>query len=155
MPPRSRHHAMRTPLNDRPSAAANRVPGSASESGERGSGPAMALRKSARSATDRAIGPNTESGDQEPPSDGTRPGDGRMPTTLQNAAGLRSDPPKSLPSAIGSMRHASDTAAPPLLPPQVLDRSYGLSVAPNTSLNVCEPAPSSGVFVSPQVIAPA
>ena len=68
----------------------------------------------------RAIGPSTESGDHDADSLGTRPGDGRMPTTLQNAAGLRSDPPVSLPSAIGTMPQASATAAPPLLPPHVL-----------------------------------
>ena len=61
----------------------------------------------------------------------------------------------SLPSAIGSMPHARATAPPPLLPPQVFVRSYGFSVAPNTGLNVCEPAPNSGVFVLPTVIAPA
>ena len=52
-----------------------------------------------------------------------RPGDGRNPTTLQNAAGLRSEPPVSLPSAIGNMRAANAAAAPPLLPPHVLERS--------------------------------
>jgi hypothetical protein len=36
---------------------------------------------------------------------------------------LRSDPPVSLPSAIGIMPQASATAAPPLDPPQVLVRS--------------------------------
>ena len=51
---------------------------------------------------------------------GTRPGDGRKPTTLQKLAGLRSEPPRSVPSASGSMPQASATAAPPLLPPQVL-----------------------------------
>ena len=81
--------------------------------------------------------------------------DGRMPTTPQNAAGLRSDPPMSVPSAIGSIPHASATAAPPLLPPHVFVRSYGLSVAPKTGLNVCDPAPNSGVLVLPTVIAPA
>jgi hypothetical protein len=30
-----------------------------------------------------------------------------------------------------------------------------LRVAPNTELNVCDPAPNSGVFVLPRVIAPA
>src|SRR6188474_908862 len=115
----------------------------------------MALRNRARSATDRAIGPHTENGDQPLVSVGTRPGDGRRPTTLQKAAGLRREPPKSVPSANGTIPHASDTEAPPLLPPQVFVRSYGLRVAPNTSLNVCEPAPSSGVFVFPTVIAPA
>ena len=61
----------------------------------------------------------------------------------------------SVPSAIGSMCVASATAAPPLLPPQVLLRSCGLSVAPNTGLNVCDPAPNSGVLVLPTQIAPA
>ena len=61
----------------------------------------------------------------------------------------------SLPSAMGSMPHASATAAPPLLPPQVLVTSYGFNVDPNTGLNVCDPAPNSGVFVLPSVIAPA
>jgi len=64
-------------------------------------------------------------------------------------------PPVSLPSAIGTMPHASATAAPPLEPPHVFVGSYGLSVRPKTSLNVCEPAPNSGVFVLPRVIAPA
>src|SRR5712692_5496749 len=84
-----------------------------------------------------------------------RPGDVRKPTTEQKLAGLRNDPPVSLPSAIGSMPHASETAAPPLLPPHVLVRSHGFLVDPNTGLNVCDPAPNSGVFVLPMVIAPA
>ena len=83
------------------------------------------------------------------------PGEGRSPTTLQNAGGLRSDPPASLPSAIGSIRAATATAAPPLLPPHVFVRSYGFRVAPNTVLKVCDPAPNSGVFVLPTVMAPA
>ena len=86
---------------------------------------------------------------------GTRPTAPRRPTTLQKLAGLRSEPPVSLPSAIGTMPHASATAAPPLEPPHVFVGSYGLSVRPKTSLNVCEPAPNSGVFVLPKVIAPA
>ena len=54
---------------------------------------------------------------------GTRPGDGRRPTTLQNEAGLRNEPPMSLPSASGAMPHASAAAAPPLDPPADRDRS--------------------------------
>jgi hypothetical protein len=61
----------------------------------------------------------------------------------------------SLPSAIGSRRAATAAAAPPLLPPHVLVTSYGLRVAPNTGLKVCDPAPNSGVLVLPIVIAPA
>ncbi len=112
---------------------------------------------SATSETVRPIGPADESTVHGVTvgHDGTRPGDGRMPTTLQNDAGLRNEPPVSLPSAIGTMHVASATAAPPLDPPQVFDGSYGLRVAPNTRLNVCDPAPNSGVFVLPIVIAPA
>ena len=50
---------------------------------------------------------------------GTRPVEPRRPTTLQKLAGLRSEPPVSLPSAIGTIPHASATAAPPLEPPHV------------------------------------
>ena len=53
------------------------------------------------------------------------------------------------------MRAASAAAAPPLLPPALRLRSNGLRVAPNTRLTVCEPAPNSGVFVLPRLIAPA
>ena len=48
---------------------------------------------------------------------GTSPGVGRMPTTPQKDAGLRNDPPMSLPSAIGTKRAARAAAAPPLEPP--------------------------------------
>ena len=79
----------------------------------------------------------------------------RKPTTLQNPAGLRSEPPRSLPSAIGTIPVASAAAAPPLLPPHVFVMSYGLRVAPNSALKVCDPAPNSGTFVLPIVMAPA
>jgi hypothetical protein len=80
------------------------------------------------------MGPTTLSVDHAFPlaSNATRPGDVRNPTTLQNADGFLSDPPLSLPSAIGTMPQASATAAPPLDPPQVLVRSYGFLVEPNT-----------------------
>src|SRR6202035_3598786 len=103
------------------------------------------------------MGPETESVSQASYEGhcGTRPADGRRPTTLQKFAGLRSEPPKSLPSASGTIPHASATAAPPLLPPHVFDGSYGLRVFPKTVLNVCDPAPNSGTFVLPIAIAPA
>src|SRR5438477_3096725 len=110
------------------------------EIGDRESPPAIALNSSATSATVRAIGPSTLSVDHPRSAGhiGTRPGDGRRPTTLQKLAGFRSEPPMSEPSAIGTMPHASAAAAPPLLPPQVFVTSDGLRVGPNTGLNVCE-----------------
>ena len=117
----------------------------------------MASSSNATSPTVRAIGPWTLNANHGAGlgQRGTRPGDGRSPTTLQKLAGLRSEPPRSLPSAIGIMPVASATAAPPLLPPQVLVRSYGLRVAPKTWLKVWDPAPNSGVLVFPIVMAPA
>jgi hypothetical protein len=71
------------------------------------------------------------------------------------AAGLRTLPPVSEPSAKGSRPAATAAAAPPLLPPGVIRVSHGLRVAPKTLLNVCDPAPNSGVFVLPMITAPA
>ena len=89
------------------------------------------------SATLRPIGPSTpicawKTSKSGPP--GTSPCDGRKPKTLFQAAGLRSEPPKSLPSATGSMSSASATAAPPLEPPAVSAGSKAFSVGPNTVL---------------------
>ena len=85
---------------------------------------------------------------------GTRPGVVRIPTALQKFAGLRSEAPRSEPSANGSIRVATATAAPPDEPPQVFVVSHGLSVLPNTALNVCEPSANSGVFVLPTITMP-
>src|SRR5258706_6954326 len=127
------------------------------EIGEWWSNPARTLRKNAQSVTFRATGPGTESVNQPRLEGtlGTRPGDVRMPTTLQKLGGFRSEPPMSLPSAKGTMPQASASAPPPVLPPQVLVTSYGLRVGPNTGLNVCEPNPNSGTFVLPMTIPPA
>ena len=132
-------------------------PGSPSDTGTRASGPLITDSSSATSSTLRAIGPPTPRLCHGSGSGwlGTRPMVGRRPTTLQNAAGLRREPPMSLPSAIGHMPVASATAAPPLLPPAERVRSYGLRVVPKTGLNVWEPAANSGTLVLPSAIVPA
>src|SRR5215467_6391498 len=116
---------MRTPLKLRESGRANCDPGSLRASGERGSGPAMALRTNARSATERPRHPEVLRVDHAKAAlgSGTRPTVGRKPMTLQNAAGLRSDPPVSLPSATGTSPQARATAAPPEDPPHVFVKS--------------------------------
>ena len=103
----------------------NVSPGSINTPALRSCGPAITEKSSAVSSTLRPIGPGVDRSLQagRVDSNGTRPGDGRKPTTLQNAAGLRRDPPVSLPSAMGMKRAASATAAPPLLPPQVRETS--------------------------------
>src|SRR5689334_13786087 len=120
-PPRSLNHATRTPLKLRSSGRAKRSPGSLIESGARESGPAIVLNASARSATERPRHPDVLSVDHANAAlgPGTRPTDGRKPTTLQNAAGFLREPPVSEPEATGVIPQASATAAPPDDPPQV------------------------------------
>src|SRR5579872_482848 len=124
-PPRFLNHATRAPLKLRSKFPAKRDPGSVMEMALRGSGPAITLKSKATSSTVRAMGPDTPSVAHAFPfaALGTRPGAVRKPTTLQKAAGLRKEPPLSLPSAMGTMPQARLTAAPPLDPPQVLVRS--------------------------------
>ena len=117
----------------------------------------MTSKNSARSRTLRAIGPSTASvwnGSWFGP-DGTRPGEGRRPTTPQNDAGVRNEPPRSEPVASQAWPVANATAEPPELPPQVRPVSHGLDVVPWTSLKVTAPAPNSGVLVLPSTIPPA
>src|SRR5580700_6406133 len=92
---------------------------------ETSSGSAIVLSTKARSATERPRHPLVLSVDHanDALGSGTRPMEGRKPTTLQNAAGLRSEPPVSEPLAIGTRPQANATAAPPEDPPQVFVRS--------------------------------
>jgi hypothetical protein len=84
----------------------------------------------------------------------TRPGDGRRPTTEQWLPGPRSDPPWSVPWASQTSPVATETAPPPVDPPEVSDVFHGLRVRPKTSLNVLPPAPNSGVFDLPITMPP-
>ncbi len=156
-PPSDGLHATRRPRRSASSGPEISSGAVRCESGARASGPAIAPSSRATSAAVRPIGPSTENGSQGASAghEGTTPGVGRRPTTPFQAAGLRSDPPRSLPSASGTSRQASATAPPPLEPPADRSVSHGLRVTPNTGLNVCEPAPHSGVFVLPTMIAPA
>ena len=73
----------------------------------------------------------------------------------QNAAGTRTEPPKSVPCASGSMPVATATAEPPDEPAGLNFGFHGLRVAPNTALTVLAPAANSGVLVLPSTMAPA
>src|SRR5262249_24448023 len=100
------------------SLARNTSGSDGTHAGSRGSAPAITLRRSATSATVRPIGPftvNPRKGNWFG-ADGTRPTVGRIPTMLLKFPGFLSDPPKSLPSAIGSIPVARAAPAPPLDP---------------------------------------
>ena len=85
----------------------------------------MTLSSQATSATERAIGPLTvkPKNGNAVGADGTSPTDGRNATMLLKFAGLRSEPPRSLPLAIGSKPAASAAPAPPLEPPALFVKS--------------------------------
>src|SRR6266702_9003053 len=67
----------------------------------------------------RASGPKLSSEDDNgtPPSSGTRRCVGLKPTMPLKAAGIRQEPPESLPSAPWAMPSATETAAPVDEPP--------------------------------------
>src|SRR6267143_2921364 len=117
----------------------------------------MRLSRNAASSTERAIGPFTPkpTNGSGVGATGTRPNVGRNPTTLLKLPGLRSEPPRSLPSAHGSIPVATAAAAPPLDPPALLGWSYGFTVVPYTLLYVCEPIPNAGTLVLPIGMTPA
>src|SRR6188474_853738 len=85
----------------------------------------------------------------------TRPYVGFMPTTPHSAAGCRTDPPVSVPSAMGANPVATATADPPLEPPGIRDVSHGLRVGPKAECSVEEPIANSSQFVLPMTTAPA
>ena len=65
-----------------------------------------------------------------------RPRLGLMPTRPLMLAGMRIDPPPSLPCANGTNPAATATAAPPLEPPACRPVSHGQRAGPTSSLVV-------------------
>src|SRR2546426_42317 len=77
------------------------------------------------------------------------------PTTPQNAAGWRMDPPVSEPSAATAVPAATDAAEPPLEPPGTRDRSRGLRTGPYAEFSFDDPMANSSQLTLPRTIAPA
>mmetsp|Transcript_5153 Transcript_5153/g.17984 ORF Transcript_5153/g.17984 Transcript_5153/m.17984 type:complete len:255 (+) Transcript_5153:1175-1939(+) len=102
-----------------------------------------------------------------------RPYDGLKPTTPVYAAGRRTLPPVSLPSAANAAEVDTATAEPPLLPPADLklrvrrsssDAPAGtsslaerieLTTGPLADVRLCDPIPNSSMAVLPMTMAPA
>ncbi len=127
------------------------------ESASPGSDPWIASSSSALSPTVRASAPNTLS-PSHPSRAGcveTRPRLGFIPTSPQQAAGIRSEPPPSEPVAHGTIPDATAAAEPPDEPPGVRVGSQGLRVTPFAAVAVHGKIISSGTLVMPIGIAPA
>src|SRR5580704_3310558 len=122
-----------------------------------GSRPAMICIASAESSTVRPNTPNWSSDDANATSPNrlTRPYVGLTPTTPQNAAGWRTDPPVSDPSAIGTTPAATAAAEPPDDPPGTRVGSTGFRAGPNALCSVDEPIANSSMFVLHAMTAPA
>src|SRR5207244_1545432 len=75
------------------------------------------------------------------------------PTTPDNAAGWRIDPPVSVPSAPKAMSAATAAAAPPLDPPGTRERCQGLRVICTLEFSVDDPIANSSMSVRPTGIA--
>src|SRR3954454_13048683 len=88
------------------------------------------------------------------PSD-MRPRVGFSPTSPQNEAGLRIDPPPSPPVAIGTTPAATAAADPPLEPAVLISRFQGFLVAPVWRDVVSSASPNSDVVVRPRLMNPA
>src|SRR5262249_7544611 len=118
----------------------------------RGSCPARMSSIRAHSSTVRASGPAWSSDQLNGimPKQLTNPYVGLRPVTPQQAAGMRMEPPVSVPVAIVHIRAARAAAEPPLEPPGTRVRSQGLAVG---GLKV--PYANSCVFVLPSSTAPA
>src|SRR3954470_106121 len=85
----------------------------------------------------------------------TRPYVGFTPTTPQNAAGCRTDPPVSDPSAMFTMPAATAAADPPDEPPGTRVGSIGLRAGPNALFSVDDPIANSSMFDFATMTAPA
>ena len=67
---------------------------------------------------------------------GTRPNEGFNPNTPLNDAGMRMDPPPSVPIVSGPRPAATAAAPPPDDPPGVFVGPHGLRVMPVSGLSV-------------------
>ena len=85
----------------------------------------------------------------------TRPCVGRNPATPQNAAGMRIEPPVSVPSAASQRSSATATAEPPLDPPGTWSGFQGLRHWPATASRLRTPKASSIIAALPIMTAPA
>ena len=117
----------------------------------RRSGLAMTFIIRAASATVRVIGPTWASVPKGLSGEaGTRPKLGFSPKMPVKPAGMRMEPPPSVPRWSAPMPQAAATAAPPLEPPGVLLWSHGLRVMPVSGELVTPFQPNSGVVVLPR-----
>src|SRR5215470_5155354 len=142
----------------RPTSSRNGRAGGGAQYGSPISGPDVASSNAALSRTERvnacsATRPLNISPKSGP--SGFLPRVGLSPNNPQQDAGIRIDPPPSLPCANGTIKDATAAAVPPLEPPVVFVVSHGLRLGPNRAGSLVGKIPNSGVLVLPTMIRPA
>src|SRR6266702_2420039 len=80
---------------------------------------------------------------------------GFNPMTPHSAAGWRTDPPVSEPSATGTIPAATAAAEPPDDPPGTREVSQGFFTGPNAEFSFDDPIANSSQLVLPLITAPA
>src|SRR4051812_18012879 len=88
------------------------------------------------------------------PSRETRPYVGFRPTTPQNPAGWRIDPPVSDPRLTAARPAATAAAGPPLLPPGTRSVLHGFFTGLKAEFSFDEPMANSSVLAFPRNTAP-
>src|SRR5450432_1262152 len=150
---------MRSRPGARSTAARNVSPSGngGAQCGSPGIGTAVASSQAAASRTVRVSGP-CQARPLTSPATGpllTRPRLTFNPTRPHTLAGMRTEPPPSLPWANGARPAATAAPAPPLEPPADFDRSHGVRAGGATSGSVYAGAPNSAAFDLPSVTVPA
>src|SRR5690606_10379857 len=141
-----------------PTHDASGVAGSDGTYGPNGSPPMITSSIAAVSRTVRDTTPCTPApcmGSAYAGPAGVRPRPGFSPTSPQQAAGIRIEPPPSLAPAHGTMPAATAAAEPPEEPPGERSSAHGLRAGPHASGSVIPLAPNSGVLVLPKITSPA
>src|SRR3954468_15832723 len=123
------------------------------------SGPWVASTSAAVSRTLRVRKPSMAIPAQPSPAFGPSGSRARValsPNKPQDEAGMRTDPPPSLPWAMGTIPAATAAADPDDEPPATWPRFHGLRVGrPYTLASPVGPMPNSGLVVRPNVTSPA
>ncbi len=146
------------PAGRGPDLGEERARGAGVAQGSPRQGPASTSSRAAESRTERVITPSMASPDSSAPCSGpklTRPRLALSAKSPQQEAGMRSEPPPSLPCAAGTMRAATAAAEPPEEPPGVCSRFQGLRQGPRASGSVTALIPNSGALVWPKSTRPA
>src|SRR5689334_12034863 len=150
------------PIRSRPGSAPTSAPngrvGGGAQYGSPRSGPDVASSSAALSRTDRVSACSTAAPAATSPysgPSGLRARVGLRANSPHADAGYRSEPPRSLPWANGTMPAATAAADPPLDPLVDSRVSQGLRVAPNSAGSHAGAMPNSGVLVLPSTTRPA